>query len=179
NHLEDWMLVSARQRLDIARCRCNATVLDFCFASASGTETGRNAIDPHLSIVQPDPVTGQSDHTLHPDLRSVTWPSKYDNVASFGQRGKDARRLGKDKERGQRGGAVTIWIFCRQQFVANQKSGLHRPRRHLEWAGDCGLSRQTDEDDNNHSGDIPDPATAHRAFPLAALLHRTMPFRPR
>src|SRR5262245_50915545 len=96
NHLEDWMLVSARQRLDIARCRCNATVLDFCFASASGTETGRNAIDPHLSVVQPDPVTGQSDHTLHPDLRSVTWPSKYDNVASFGQRGKDARRLGKD-----------------------------------------------------------------------------------
>src|SRR5580704_7907495 len=104
-------------------------------------------VDEELTLPHLDPIAGQTDDALDPGLRAVARPAEHHHVAALRCTAKQPPGFRQRDLYRQRGGAVAIGIFRRQQRVADQKRRLHRAGRYIERLGDGALGEKNDQYD--------------------------------
>src|SRR6185437_6162952 len=78
---------------------------------------------------------------------AVARPAENDHVAALRQSRQDVRRIRQHNKCRQRRRAITVRVFHRQQFIADEKRRLHRAGRNVEWLGDGGFRHEHREHD--------------------------------
>ena len=159
----------------VSTSRC-AGVLEPPSVSISPTPSGCHAaplaVDHHVAVAHCMRSPGRPITRLtqtcerSPGQRNTTTSPRCGSAPKI--RG-DARQF---EDRGQRGGAVAIGIFGRQQLVADQQRRLHRAGRHVERLGDRVFRRQHDQHDDGDVDDALGPAAQARLLGHVVLLMR-------
>src|ERR1700682_5893407 len=124
-----------RQGVDLAIGRFARAVVVLGFARPVGFQRRGMVVDEELALPHLDAIAGQAGDTLDPGLRAIARPAEHHDIAELWRVGEHPPGLGQVDLDRQRGGAVAIGIFRRQQCIADQKRGLHRARRHIETLG--------------------------------------------
>src|SRR5882757_3126707 len=173
--LENRMRNAIGQSLDIAMGWLYSAVAVFGFASPIGLQRCSMIVDEELALPHLDAITGQADDTLDPGLRPVAGPAEHHDIAELRRFAEHASSLGQVDLNRQRGGAVAIGIFRRQQRVADQKRGLHGARRHIERLGEGTLGNENGEHDRRQLDELAAPAMLLRGHSLIVDAHRPVP----
>src|SRR5258705_8293114 len=132
-------------------------------------------VDEELALPHLDTIAGQVDDALDPGLRTVAGPAEHHDVAKLGHFAEHASGLGQVDLDRQRGGAVAVGIFRRQQRVADQKRRLHRARRYVERLGQRALGDEHREHDRRQLDELAAPALLLGGYRLVVDAHQPVP----
>src|SRR5450432_3000446 len=132
-------------------------------------------VDEELALPHLDAIAGQADDTLDPGLSALAGPADTPAIPELRRFGEHPPGLGQVDLDRQRGGAVAIGIFRRQQCIADQQRRLHGARRHVERLGERALGNENNTHDRRELEKLRAPARRPRGGRFFSSAHQPVP----